>query len=108
MLINPDLSSDNLALSLQQQRLESSGATNQASPATPPSSNASQLDPMLQRLTEAPAPIEDGEMQIQDEPSAMQVMNSLLQGMRSQPGTAMSAQANQLSENVLSLLQPAD
>jgi hypothetical protein len=108
MLINSDLSSDNLALSLQQKRSEPSGATNQASSATPPASTASQLDPLLQRLTEAPAPIEDGGMEIHDESSAMQAMNSLLQGIRSQPGTAMSAQANQLSANVLSLLQPAD
>jgi hypothetical protein len=108
MLINTDLSSDTLALSPQQKRLEPSGAASQTSPAIPPSSTASQLDPLLQRLTEAPARIEDGDMEVQDESSAMQVMNSLLQGMRSQPGTAMSAQANQLSENVLSLLQPAD
>ncbi len=108
MLINTDLSPDNLALSLQQKRSEPPGAASQASPATTPSSTGSQLDPTLQRLTEAPAPIEDGGMEIQDESSAMQAMNSLLQGLRSQPGTAMSAQANQLSENVLSLLQPAD
>jgi flagellin-like hook-associated protein FlgL len=35
-------------------------------------------------------------------------MNFLLQSMRNQPGTAMAAQANQLSENVLSLLQSTD
>lgn len=108
MLINSDLSSDTLALGLQQKRSEASGVSSQSSMATQPASTPSQPDPLLQRLTEAPAGIQDGDLEVQDESSAMQAMNSLLQGIRGQPGTAMAAQANQLPENVLSLLQPAD
>ena len=108
MLINTDLSSDTLALSPQQKRSEASGAASQATVATPPSSTASQLEPLLQRLTEAPSSLQEGDLEVKDESAATQAMNSLLQGLRSQPGMAMAAQANQFSDNVLSLLQPAD
>jgi hypothetical protein len=114
MLVNTDLPSDTLALSLQQKRLEASGTSStsstssQASAATPSASSASQLDPLLQRLTETPSPVQDGGSEIEDESEANPIMNSLLQSMRGQPGTAMTAQANQLSENVLSLLQSTE
>ena len=108
MLINTDLSSDTLVLSLQQKRAEASGASSQAAAATQAASTASQLDPLLQRLTETPSAVQDGGSEIQDESEATQAINSLLQSMRGQPGTAMSAQANQSSQNVLSLLQSID
>lgn len=108
MQINTDLSSDTLALSLQQKRAEASGPASQSSAATPPSAPASQLDPLLQRLTDAPSPIEAGDFDLQDGTQATHVMNSLVQSIRLQPGTAMAAQANQFSDNVLSLLQPTD
>ena len=108
MLINTDLPSDTLALSLQQKRSEPSIAANQTSASAPAAASADQLDPLMQRLADAPGSVQNGAPEIQDESSAMQAMNTLLQGLRGQPGTAMAAQANQLSENVLSLLQPAD
>jgi hypothetical protein len=108
MLINTDLSSDTLALSLQQKRSEVSATSSQGSAATPAPSTSNQLDPLLQRLTETPSPVQDGGSEIQNESEAAQVMGSLLQSMRGQPGTAMSSQANQLSDNVLSLLQSTD
>ena len=108
MLINTDLSSDTLALSLQQKRAEASGVSNQASTATAPASSASQLDPLLQRLTDTPSSIQGGDIEIQDESEATKAMGSLLQSMRGQPGMAMAAQGNPLSENVLSLLQSID
>jgi hypothetical protein len=108
MLINTDLSSDTLPLSLQQKRTEALGASSQAASSTPPASTASQLDPLLQRLTDTPSHVQDGDVQIQDESEATQAMGSLLQSMRGQPGMAMAAQGNPLAENVLSLLQSID
>ena len=109
MLINTDLSNDNtLALSLQQKRSETAGASNQAAAAPLTAATASQLDPLLQRLTVGPSALDDGELGVHDESEASQAMDSLLQNMRAQPGTAMAAQANQISDNVLSLLQPTD
>jgi hypothetical protein len=108
MLINTDLSTDTSALSLQQKRLEASGTSSQASAATQAASTLSQLDPLLQRLTETPSPVQDGGSEIQDESQVTPIMKSLLQSMSGQPGTAMAAQANQLSENVLNLLQSTE
>jgi flagellin-like hook-associated protein FlgL len=105
MHINTDLSADTLALSLQQQRSEAAGASSQASAGTQSGATASQLDPLLQRLTEGPSSVQDANLEVQDGSEATQVMNALVQSMRGQPETAMAAQANQLSENVLSLLQ---
>jgi flagellin-like hook-associated protein FlgL len=69
---------------------------------------ASQIDPSLQRLTDLPAGVQDAEWEIQDEQGAGQAVEAARQGMLRQPGTSQAAQANQLSQNVLSLLQPAD
>ncbi len=108
MLINTNLPSDTLPLSLQQKRSEPSIAANPTSASAPGAASSDQLDSMMQRLADAPGSVQNGNPEIQDESSAMQAMNTLLQGLRGQPATAMAAQANQLSENVLSLLQPAD
>jgi hypothetical protein len=108
MLINTDLSTDTLALSLQQKRTEAAAATSQGAAAPQAAATASQVDPLLQRLTDGPSSLQDGELDVHNESEAMQGMDSLLHSMRAQPGTAMAAQANQLSENVLSLLQPTD
>jgi hypothetical protein len=108
MLINTDLSTDTLALSLQQKRSGASVASSQAAAAMQADSTASQLDPLFQRLTGAPSSVQDGDVEAQDGSEATQVMDSLLQSMRNQPGTAMAAQANQWSGNVLSLLQSTD
>jgi hypothetical protein len=107
MLISTDLSTDNLALSLQPKRPDLSGASSQVA-AAPQAGSASQLDPLFQRLTESPSSIQNGNSEVQDESQATQVMNSLFQSMRGQPGIALAAQGNPLSENVLSLLQPTD
>jgi flagellin-like hook-associated protein FlgL len=108
MLINTDLSSDTLALTLQQKRTEGAGASSQTAAAPQAAATASQLDPLLQRLTDGPSSLDDGELGVHDESAASKAMDSLMQNMRAQPGTAMAAQANQISENVLSLLQSTD
>jgi hypothetical protein len=109
MLINTDLSTETSAQSLQQKRSEASGASSQVSSAsTQDTSTASQLDPLLQRLTAAPFPVQDGGPEIEDEAGAAPIMNSLFHSMSNQPAMAMGAQANQLSQNVLSLLQSID
>jgi hypothetical protein len=108
MHINTDLSTDNLALSLPQKRSEPSGASTPVTAETQSGSSASQLDPLLQRLTGAPSSIQNGQPEVQSESEAAQVMNALLQGMRGQPGMAMAAQGNPLSGNVLSLLQSTE
>jgi flagellin-like hook-associated protein FlgL len=108
MLINANPSTDPLALSLQQQRSEASAASNQNPAATQADSTAGQLDSLFQRLTSGSSSAQEGDFEIQDGDEAIKVMDSLTQGMRGQPGTAMAAQANQLSGNVLSLLQSTD
>jgi flagellin-like hook-associated protein FlgL len=108
MLINADLPTDNLALSLQQKRPETGAANSQTSSTASDSSTANLLDPSLQRLTDAPAGVQDAQWEIQDEQGAGQAIEAARQGMLRQPGTTLAAQANQLSQNVLSLLQPAD
>ena len=104
MLINADLSTDAAPANLQRQRAEA-GAVAPQSSTTVSAPSASHMDPSLQRLTEAPSSLLDGDSGIHDESQASQITDSLLQTMRGQPATAMGAQANQLSENVLSLLQ---
>jgi flagellin-like hook-associated protein FlgL len=108
MLINNNLSTDTLAQSLQQPRSETGAAASQTSAAASNSSAASQMDPSLQRLTDVPIAVQDTEWEIKDEQGAGQAVEVARQGMLRQPGTAMAAQANQLSQNVLSLLQPTD
>jgi flagellin-like hook-associated protein FlgL len=108
MLINADLPTENLALSLQQKRPEAGTATSQTSSTAGNGSTASQLDASLQRLTDVPAGVQDADWEIQDEQGAGQAVDFARQAMLKQPGTTLAAQANQLSQNVLSLLQPAD
>jgi flagellin-like hook-associated protein FlgL len=108
MQINTDLTTENLALSLQQKRTEPGAAASQTSSAAASAAEASQMDPSLQRLTDVPAGVQDAEWEIQDEQGAGQAVEAARQGMLRQPGANLAAQANQLSQNVLNLLQPAD
>ncbi|HEV7924449.1 MAG TPA: flagellin [Verrucomicrobiae bacterium] len=108
MLINTDLSNETSAANLQRQRAESGTTAPQPSSGASASSAASQLDPSLQRLTQVPAGLQDADLEIHDKQGAAQAVEMARQAMLKQPGTAMSAQANQLHQNVLSLLQPAD
>ena len=108
MQINNDLSSNPLAQALQPKRPESASANGRPDGGLESDSTAGQLDPSFQRLSEAPSSVQDSDFDIQDESQAGQVMSSLLQSMRSQPGMTLASQAGQSSSNVLSLLQPAD
>jgi hypothetical protein len=105
MLINTDLSTDSAPASLLAKRSDG-GATATSSPAL---SNAasSQIDPSLQRLTELPASTLDADSTL-DSLGAVQTAEALRKGILGQPGMALGAQANQLSQNVLSLLQSID
>ena len=108
MLINADLSTDSVPASLQRQRTEAGATVPQTSSSTASGPVANQIDPSLQRLTDLPAGVQDAEWEIQDEQGAGQAVEAARQGMLRQPGTAQAAQANQLSQNVLNLLQPSD
>jgi len=103
MLINTNLSTDNTLASGQNQPRAMAGAV-----ASPASVAVSDLDPSLQRLTDAPSGMESSDWEIHDEQDAGQILESARQGILGQPGTALSAQANQLSQNVLNLLQSKD
>lgn len=105
MFINTDLSTDNLALTFQQKRAEGSAQTAASMPA---GSIASQLDSSLQRLTDIPDGVQSGDWEIADEQGAGLAVESARQSMLLQPGSVLAAQANQVSENVLNLLQPTD
>ncbi|HEY3913355.1 MAG TPA: hypothetical protein VGN61_02615 [Verrucomicrobiae bacterium] len=99
MQINPNISADS-AGSLLRPRSDAGAAT------PTQSENSSEIDPSLQRLTE-PAELEsDGD--IRDEAGTNQAISFLSQSILNQSGSAMKAQANPLSQNVLSLLQPMD
>jgi flagellin-like hook-associated protein FlgL len=104
MLINTDLSTDTAALALAQNRTEpgAQASTAQNSPA------ASQMDASLQRLTATPAEEQDADWEIQDQSGADQATDFARLSILNQPGTALTSQANQLSQNVLSLLQSID
>jgi flagellin-like hook-associated protein FlgL len=104
MLINTDLSADTAFASRQNPLAAGGASASQTTSAATTDSAASQLDPSLQRL----AGVQDTGREIQDEHEAGQVLESLRQGILGQPGVSLAAQANQLSQNVLSLLQPAD
>ncbi len=106
MLINTSTETANT--NLQRQRAESGTATSQPSSNAAVSSDASQLDPSLQRLTEVPSGIQDAKWEIQDKQGAGQAVEMARQSILQQPGKVMSAQGNQLYQNVLNLLQPAD
>jgi hypothetical protein len=106
MLINPSLPTESATSILLQSRTDAStGAMPQPSAGT---YSASQIDPSLQRLTDAPIAEQDADWELQDEAGATASVQSATNTMLQQPGSALGAQANQLSENVLSLLQPAD
>ena len=104
MLINTDLTTDSAALARPQSRTETSAASSpaQKGPA------ASPMDASLQRLTETPVEVQDADWEIQDQAGAEQATAFARLNILNQPGTALTAQANQLSENVLSLLQSTD
>lgn len=104
MLINPDLSPETAGLTGPQNRTGSGPAAATAQNGLP----QSPLDSSLQRLTDAPADVEDADWAIQDEAGADQATSLASLHILQQPGAALASQANQLSQNVLSLLQPAD
>jgi flagellin-like hook-associated protein FlgL len=104
MLINTDLSSDTAAMARPQIRTD----TGTAASAPPNSPAASQVDPSLQRLTGRPVEMQDADCAIQDQAGADQATSFARLNILSQPGTALASQANQLSQNVLSLLQTID
>jgi flagellin-like hook-associated protein FlgL len=108
MQINTDLSTDTSSASLQRSRAETGASASQSASSAASTPAASLLDPSLQRLADVPVGTQDAEWEIQDEQTAAAAVESLRQGMSQQPGMAMSAQANQLYQNVLNLLQPAD
>jgi|HubBroStandDraft_1064217.scaffolds.fasta_scaffold741574_2 flagellin-like hook-associated protein FlgL len=105
MLINTDLSADTTAASLQRQRTDAGATASQPASTEGAGSATSQIDASLQRLTDLPASIQDADLEIQDEAGAGHAVEMARQSMLQQPGTAMAAQANQLSSNVLGLLQ---
>jgi flagellin-like hook-associated protein FlgL len=104
MLINTDLSPETATLTRPQNRTETSvpASTTQNSQA------ASQLDPSLQRLTDTPVEMQDADWAIQDEAGADQATSFASLNILQQPGTALTSQANQMSQNVLNLLQSTD
>ena len=104
MLINTDLSTDSALASSQNPRAGASSNGSQTSSASSDSA-AAQLDPSLQRLTDLPAGVQDADWEIQDDKGAAQAVESARQGILGQPGKSMAAQANQLPQNVLILLQ---
>jgi flagellin-like hook-associated protein FlgL len=108
MLINTDLSTETAVASRQNPRTAPGATASQTSSNSPNDSAASQLDPSLQRLAGLPAGVQDAQAEIQDQKGAGQALEFLHQSMMGQPGTAMAAQANQLSQNVFSLLQSSE
>jgi hypothetical protein len=109
MLINVDLPADLTLASPQSHHADTGAGASQMTASTPASpSTAGQLDPSLQRLTNVPATAQDPASEIQDGQGARLALDFLRQSMSGQPGTALTAQANQLSQNVLSLLQSID
>jgi len=107
MHINTNLAADASAINLQHAQLDTPAASNPSS-SSPETDSSASLDASWQRLLETPASIQDADYAIQDETGADQAMESLRQSMLGQPGLALAAQGNQLSGNVLSLLQPID
>jgi hypothetical protein len=108
MLINTDLSTDNTLTGLLKQRPTPGASGSQTTSTAANGTDASQLDPSLQRLTNLPAGAQDADWAIQDEQGAGQALDTLRQGILGQPATALAAQGNQLPQNVFSLLQSAD
>jgi flagellin len=104
MLINADLSSENAILARSQNRTDP-GAT--ASTA-PNGAGAGSLDSSIQGLTSTPVDVQDADWAIQDEAGADQATSLASLNILHQSGLALNAQANQLPQNVLNLLQLAD
>jgi hypothetical protein len=104
MLINTDLSTDTAALARPQNR------TDTGAPASTQidSQSASPLDASLERLTGTPVGEQDADWEIQDMAGAESATNFASLNILNQPNTALASQANQLSQNVLSLLQSSD
>ena len=108
MLINTDLSTDAALAGRQNLRPEAGSTASQSSSKAANNPAGSQIDPFLQRLAGAPAATQDDAQEIQDEQAAGAATEAARQSILRQPDTALAAQANSLSQNVLNLLQPAD
>lgn len=105
MQINTDIPTDAAASVL----LTRSDAGPQTSAQTSASTQTeSQIDPSLQRLTDNNPAIDGADWEIQDEAGADKASSFASLSILNTPGTAMTSQANQLSQNVLGLLQPID
>jgi flagellin-like hook-associated protein FlgL len=105
MLINTDLSTNVASPGLQSPRTQAGTTSSQSSSTTGDASASSQIGASLQRLTDLPSGVQDANRAIQDEAGANHAVEMARQGMLQQPGTALAAQANQLSSNVLTLLK---
>jgi len=97
-----------MALSLLQKRPDASSASNPSPTASQQSPTTSQADSSLQRLSDASSSIQDSDSETLDSSEVSTLMDSLLQSMSTQSGTALASHANQMPGNVLSLLQTAD
>src|SRR5579862_3181760 len=104
MQINTDLSSNNAALALLQNQTESNAPASSTQTGQS-GQTSSQLDSSLQRLTETPAGLQDADWAIQDEAGADHATSFASMNILNNPGMALTSQANQLSQNVLNLLQ---
>jgi len=108
MFINRDLSTEAALASFQNPRPGAAAGASQPASAAAQAPEANPLDSSLQRLTDIPAGVQDAGWEIQDEQGAGQTLELARQGILRHPGLALNAQANQLSQNVMSLLQPVD
>ncbi|HEX4119549.1 MAG TPA: flagellin [Verrucomicrobiae bacterium] len=105
MQINTDVSTEAAASLLRTRADAGTGAGAQSSAGA---QTSSQIDPSLQRLTDATPSVQDADWELQDEAGADKAVSFASASMLKMPGTSMMAQGNQLSQNVLSLLQPID
>jgi hypothetical protein len=108
MLINANLSTETALASRQNPRTVAGPTASQTASAASNATAATELDPSLQRLTDLPVGAQDSEREIQDQQGAGQTLESLRQTIMGQSQMAMAAQANQLSPNVLGLLQSTE
>jgi flagellin-like hook-associated protein FlgL len=107
MQINTDVSTE-AAASVLLTRSDANAQTSTQSSSSTSAQADSQIDPSLQRLTDNNPAMEGADWEIQDEAGAEKASSFASLSIMNHPGTAMTSQANQLSQNVLGLLQPID
>jgi flagellin-like hook-associated protein FlgL len=101
MTINPNSAADNLLSTIQTKQAGAASTSQQQS------SEGATVDPSLQQLTD-PISVQDADWALEDEAGAGEAVGAASQFMANQLGLAMTAQGNQLSENVFSLLQSVE